>query len=106
MPAIGQLFTSGAWNVKQGKEAEFISAWKGFAEWTGQNQPGVGPGHLLQDSANPRSFISFGPWDSQEAIQIWRQTPQFHAFLTNARELCEEMQARTLTLVALADPHE
>lgn len=104
MPAVDQLFTSGMWLVKQGKEAEFLSAWRNFAEWTGQNQAGVGTGHLLQDRANPRSFLSFGQWDSEEAIQTWRQTPQFQAFFAKARELCEDIQPRTLTLVALATP--
>jgi len=59
MPKIGQLFTSGQWLVKPGKEAEFISAWNTFAHWTGDNQAGVGSGHLLQDTTNSRSFLSF-----------------------------------------------
>ncbi|MGH2605671.1 MAG: hypothetical protein ACRDG5_03690, partial [Anaerolineales bacterium] len=62
MPAIGQLFTSGAWLVKEGKEAEFVSAWKNFAEWTSRAGLGAGAGHLLQDTAEPRRFLSFGPW--------------------------------------------
>ena len=104
MPEIGQLFTSGQWLVKPGKEAQFISAWDTFAQWTGQNQPGVGSGHLLQDTANSRSFLSFGPWASEDAIQRWRQKPEFQTFLSSARELCDDIQPRTLTLVALAIP--
>ncbi|OGO48994.1 MAG: hypothetical protein A2Z30_02505 [Chloroflexi bacterium RBG_16_64_43] len=104
MPKIGQLFTSGQWLVKPGKEAEFISAWDAFAQWTGQNQPGVGSGHLLQDTTNPRSFVSFGPWDSKEAIERWRENPEFRTFLSSARGLCDDIQPRTLTLVALAIP--
>ena len=102
MPALGQLFTSGSWLVKEGKEPDFISAWKNFAEWTSRSVPGAGTGHLLQDTANPRSFLSFGPWESQEAIQRWRNAPEFQAFLASARELCEDIQPRTLSLVALA----
>ena len=104
MPEVGQLFTSGQWLVKPGKEGQFISAWDTFAHWTGQNQPGVGSGHLLQDTANSRSFLSFGPWDSEEAVQHWRQKPEFQTFLSRARELCDDIQPRTLTLVALAIP--
>jgi quinol monooxygenase YgiN len=99
---MGQLFSSGQWLVKPGKEAEFISAWDTFAQWTVRNQPGAGSGHLVQDTANSRSFLSFGPWDSQDAIQQWRQKPEFQAFLGRARELCDDIQPRTLTLVALA----
>src|SRR3990170_6304947 len=104
MPEVGQLFTSGQWLVKPGKEGQFISAWDTFAHWTGQNQPGVGSRHLLQDTANSRSFLSFGPWDTEEAVQHWRQKPEFQTFLSTARELCDDIQTRTLTLVALATP--
>ena len=102
MPELSQLFSSGQWLVKPGKEAEFIAAWDTFAQWTVQSQAGAGSGHLLQDTANPRSFLSFGPWKSQDAIQQWRQKPEFQAFLNRARELCDDIQPRTLTLVALA----
>jgi hypothetical protein len=30
-PAIGQLFTAGSWLVMEGKEVNFILAWKSFA---------------------------------------------------------------------------
>ena len=70
MPKIGQLFSSGHWLVKPGKEAEFISAWDTFAQWTVQTQAGAGSGHLLQDTANSRSFLSFGPWDSENADNV------------------------------------
>ena len=102
MPEIGQLFTSGQWLVKPGKEADFISAWDTFAQWTGEHQPGAGSGHLLQDTTNSRSFLSFGHWDSEAAIQQWRLMPEFQAFLTTARDLCDDIQTRALTLVALA----
>ncbi len=101
MPPIGQLFTSGQWLVKEGKEAAFIQAWSDFARWSSKNQKGSGPAHLLQDKANLRSFLSFGPWESEAAIQTWRQTPEFQAFLRKARKLCEELQPKTLTLVSL-----
>ena len=87
-----------------GKGRRVHFRWDSFAQWTGQNRPGVGSGHLLQDSTNARSFLSFGTWDNEDAIQGWRQTPQFQSFLAVARELCEEIQPRTLKLVALSIP--
>jgi len=101
MPSIGQLFTSGQWLVKEGMESDFIQAWSDFARWSSKNQKGAGPAHLLQDQANPRSFLSFGPWDSEAAIQSWRQTPEFQSFLQKARGLCDDLQPKTLALVAL-----
>ena len=102
MPKIGQHFTSGEWLVKPGKESEFIAVWDSFAKWTGQSQVGAGTGHLLQDSTNSRSFLSFGPWDNIEAIDRWRNEAEFQEFVGKARELCDDIQPRTLSLVAFA----
>ena len=102
MPEIGVLYTSATWVVKQGKESEFVAAWTHFADWTSRTMEGAGTGHLLQEVDQPRHFLSFGPWASQEAIQRWRGTPEFQAFLTTARQLCEEVRPRTLSLVALS----
>lgn len=101
MPKIGQPFTLGEWTVKAGKESEFIEAWNSFAKWTSESQIGAGTGHLLQDSEDSRSFLSFGPWENGEAIDEWRQETEFQAFLQKARELCDDIQPRTLNLVSL-----
>lgn len=102
MPEIGELYTSATWVVKEGKESEFVAAWTAFADWTARSAPGAGVAHLLQEVDQPRHFLSFGPWASQEAIQRWRGTPEFQDFLTRARQLCEEVRPRTLSLVALS----
>ena len=104
MPTIGQHFTAGSWVVREGKESEFITAWSRLAEWTSRSGLGAGTGHLLRDEADPRRFLSFGPWDSEDAIRRWRSAPEFNSFLATARELCEDVQPRTLKLVALAEP--
>ena len=48
-----------------------------------------------------KEFPFLGPWDNTEAIDRWRQEAEFQAFLGKARELCEDIQPRTLNLVAL-----
>lgn len=63
MPLVGRLFTSAPWLVKPAKETEFVSGWRSFAEWTAAGSAGACPGHLFQDAANSRSFLSFGPWE-------------------------------------------
>jgi heme-degrading monooxygenase HmoA len=102
MPVKGQFFTLATWLVKEGREADFISGWKSFAEWTGRSGLAAGSGHLPQDAANPRSLLSVGPWQSKEAIDQWRSAPEFKAFFEAAREISEEIQPRTLSQVALA----
>ena len=99
MDALGRFYTSGDWTVRPGKEAEFIAAWRKFAEWTSVNQPGAGDGRLLQDPEHPSMFLSFGPWEQVEHIQEWRGRPEFAAFVARARELCEDIRPRTLRLV-------
>ena len=69
MSKIDKPFTSGEWLVKPGKESEFIAAWNSFTDWTGQSQVGAGTDHLLRDTKNPGSFLSFGPWENTEAIE-------------------------------------
>ena len=100
MSEQGQLFTSGSWTVKAGKEEEFIRAWDEFAKWSSQHQPGARHARLLQDTESPNRFLSFGPWESAEQIAEWRATPEFATFLAKGRELCEEIQPRTLRVVA------
>ena len=96
-----QLYTLGFWSVKRGKEGEFITAWESFARWTMQNQSGtVGDAQLLQDIADQQRFISFGAWEGMERVQEWRQRPEFKEFFIKAKELCEDIQPRTLKVVA------
>lgn len=101
MPRMNQPLTLGDWLVKPGKESEFIALWDSFAQWTSQNHAGGGTGHLLQDVTNPSRFVSFGFWDNVDAIDRWREDSEFQDFLGNARKLCDEIQPRTLKLVAL-----
>ena len=97
-----QLYTSGSWTVKPGKETEFIQAWQEFATWTGQHQAGAGWARLIQDVENPQRLISFGDWENSGSIQTWRGTPEFAAFLATARTFCDDIQPGTFRLVAEA----
>jgi heme-degrading monooxygenase HmoA len=81
MENLNRSFTTGIWNVKKGKEQEFINAWKEIAEWTFKNMDG-GSARLLQDSQDQSRFISVGEWNSESNIQKWRETSE----LKNAME--------------------
>src|SRR5258708_4415422 len=97
---LNQLYTLGNWMVKAGNEKTFIAEWQAFARWTAANQMGAGAAHLLQDPDHPRQFISFGPWETDSAIRAWRESPEFKAFVSKVRELCDEFQPRSLVEVA------
>src|SRR6266404_3486885 len=100
MNMVNQPYTLGIWSAKAGNEKAFIGEWNAFANWTALNQPGAGVAYLLQDSVNPREFISFGPWENMEAIKAWRDRAEFKAFVSRVRELCDDFQPRSLVQVA------
>lgn len=93
-------YTLGNWTAKAGKEQAFVSEWEAFAQWTGRNNAGAGSGHLLQDSDHPEQFVSFGAWQSPEAIRVWRESAEFKAFVSKVRELCDDFKPRSLVEVA------
>jgi len=78
--------------VKPGKSAEFILAWREFAEWTAKSQNGTIEGTLLQDTENPDRLISFGAWPDMKSMDEWRQTPRFKEAIAKFRELCTDLQ--------------
>jgi heme-degrading monooxygenase HmoA len=89
MENSNQSFTTGIWNVKKGKEQEFINAWKEMADWTFKTMDG-GSAHLLQDSKDQSRFISMGTWTSENNIQKWRETPEFKTALEKINNLLVE----------------
>lgn len=89
MENSNQSFTTGIWNVKKGKEQEFINAWKEIAEWTFNNMDN-GSARLLQDSKDQSRFVSVGQWMSENNIQKWRDTDEFKKALEKINNLLEE----------------
>lgn len=97
------LYTMGDWTVRPGNERAFIAEWERFARWTARTQRGAEKGILLRDTEHPEHFISLGPWKSEEAIRLWRDSTEFKTFAANVRELCSEFQPRSLSLVASSE---
>jgi quinol monooxygenase YgiN len=94
--AMAEIYTSGSWVVKEGREKEFIDAWRDLAEWTKVEIGGAGNPVLLRDGDNPRRFLSFGPWDDVEAVEAWRTSEGFQLRIGKVRELLEDLEVRTL----------
>ena len=64
------------WQVKRGREEDFVNAWDELARWTVE----VGfesTGTLLRDRREPGRFVSFGPWPSAAAAEQWRDSPGY-----------------------------
>ena len=103
MPYLGQPYAYARWDVKEGKEAAFVAAWAEFAHWTKINIPGAVQGLLLQDTGRPNIFISIGPWKDMESVSAWRSRDEFKRFFSMVRELCDDIDPRTLKLIVTSD---
>ena len=101
MYKLNQLFTSGIWVAKEGKEKNFVREWEAFANWSVRDKLGSGAPYLLQDINNPRCFISFGPWPDLATIERWRRTKEFQTFVKKVKDLCEKFDPSTMKVVAL-----
>jgi heme-degrading monooxygenase HmoA len=83
-------WASGRWEVKEGKEAEFVERWKEWLGWSSQNVPGFRSAHLLRSQDDLRMFTSVSDWDTDEQLKAWKTSEDFRQKFGAARELCDE----------------
>jgi len=92
-------FVSGNWHVARGNEAEFVSRWTEFLEWSRDSAPGFVRAILIQDVADPNHYLSVGYWKSAEARSAWQSNPTFAEKLGACRALCDEFKSGTYQLI-------
>jgi quinol monooxygenase YgiN len=100
MQETAQSFSSGEWLVRAGNEEEFVSRWTTFTEWSLNNAPRAEAFVLARSTEEPRKFLSLGAWESQEALDAWREMPRMQELLGLCRELCEEFAFGSYTLAS------
>jgi hypothetical protein len=95
-------YTLALWRVKEGREAEFVQAWKGLSDYflNLPNPPGTGT--LVRSVEDPGLFYSFGPWGSLEDIQRMRSDPRTPEMIGKLSALCEEANPGTFRVVVTA----
>lgn len=54
---------------------------------------------FLRDVDDSSRFISFGPWETLEAIRRWRTLEGFQSHVAALSEVVEDFEPRTLELV-------
>jgi heme-degrading monooxygenase HmoA len=86
---MSELYTCGTWTVAPGREDDFVAAWQDLADWTLEAMPGARWAQLVQDTERPNVFLSFGPWESDEAIAAWRESAGFQERVGRIRALLE-----------------
>ena len=92
---MSEVWSSGTWSVKAGREDEFAEGWREFAQWAVENHNAT-RAWLLRDRNRPNQFISIGPWPSDDALAAWRGDPGFDSRVGRLREMLESFEPRTL----------
>lgn len=98
----GDVYTLGVWRVKDGKQAEFVEAWRGLGRVFGRLPHPPGEGTLVQSLDEPQLFYSFGPWSRLEHVQEMRGNPDARREIATLMELCDEGRPGTFRVVATA----
>jgi heme-degrading monooxygenase HmoA len=94
-----EFFTHGRWLVREGREAEFVQEWERLASWATGAVPGGPWAVLLRDRENRSQFVSFGPWESLDAVADFRGRPEFQEALGRMRPLLSSVETYTLDRV-------
>ncbi|MEX2487469.1 MAG: hypothetical protein WD377_07625 [Nitriliruptoraceae bacterium] len=95
-----EVYTLGAWRVKEGMEREFVEAWKELGRFFRQLSAPPGEGTLLQGIDDPHEFYSFGPWPSLGAVQDMRHHPDTPEEISKLLSFCEDGHPGTYRVVA------
>lgn len=95
----GLSYVMNLWQVKKGNEKNFIDTWTEFAEYSLKNHR-VFEATLLQENENLQKFVSSGRWEDDEAVKEWRSSPEFNKYFVRLKELCDDIQPKTLKQVS------
>ncbi|MGA7097851.1 MAG: hypothetical protein WB245_09820 [Acidimicrobiia bacterium] len=95
-----EVYTLGVWRIKEGKETEFVEAWKALSSFfRGLPRP-PGTGTLVQSTDEPSLFYSFGPWQTLADVEAMRSHPNTRDELARLTDLCEEAHPGTFRVIA------
>jgi heme-degrading monooxygenase HmoA len=96
---MSEVYSSGKWKAKEGEGEQFVAAWTEFAEWL-HTQPGAGTARLVRDRSETDIYLSFAPWESLEAMQAWKSSPEFRERMAKVQEHVAEFTPQEMDLVA------
>jgi heme-degrading monooxygenase HmoA len=99
---MAEIYTTGRWKPNAGKEEAFVEAWAGFAAWASE-KTGAGTLRLTRDVRDTELFLSFGAWESIDAVRAWKSAPDFRERLARVLQHVDEFEPTELTVVATAE---
>jgi heme-degrading monooxygenase HmoA len=93
------VYTTATWNVKEGREDEFVRRWQESADGTSLRNPGVAF-KLYRSREHPRRYVSMGEgWRHAEQVEAVRESPEFQDSLASIWRVLESGELGTLDLV-------
>lgn len=95
-----EVYTHAEWCVCEGKQKEFIEAWKELGVIFGSLPDPPGRGTLVQSSRDANLFYSFGPWSCMEAVEAMRQDHRAQEGIRKLLDLCVEASPGAYRVVA------
>jgi hypothetical protein len=99
------IYTLGAWQVKDGRQVEFVAAWTALGDvFRALPRPPAGAGVLVQSTRDPLLFYSFGPWRSAGDVEAMRADPDARAAIQRLVDLCDSASPGTFRVAAVSPP--
>lgn len=86
-------WSSGSWQVREGKADEFVERWREFLTWTKEANKGLLGARLIRNLSSPSTFVSFAAWEDLDSMRAWQGSPEFAERFSACRELCDDMQS-------------
>lgn len=96
-------YTHAEWRVRNGHEAEFITAWHEMSDAFASLAARPLWGTLIQSEHDLTLFYSFGPWASAADIAAMRSDAAARAAIQRVMALCEHATPGTYREVAHVD---
>lgn len=95
-----QIYTLGVWHVQDGRQPEFITAWKELGEIFNSLPNPPGKGILIQSTTDTTLFYSFGPWENAEAVDAMRNNERAREGIGKLMAMCTEAAPGSFRVVA------
>jgi heme-degrading monooxygenase HmoA len=98
---MGEIYTTGTWRPTPGREDAFMRAWAEFAAWA-SSRDGAGTLTLTRDRSDSGRFVSFGLWESEEAVRAWKSRDEFREGLARVLQHVDDFQPAELEVCVTA----
>ena len=100
---MSEIYTTGVWRPKPGREREFVEAWTTFAGWAA-TMPGAGTLRLARDAGDPGRFVSLARWQNEDVVRAWKASPQFRERIGRVLQHVDGFEPAELTVMVDAAP--